>query len=81
MKKRALMTIEQSSVSKKDAEWRKQHACPDPEVFRCNKDGAARIWSVAVQKLPPELLKFALNTVQDALPNPSPNPIYIFVWH
>ena len=51
------------------------------QVFRCNKDGAARIWSVAVQKLPPELLKFALNTVQDALPNPSPNPIYIFVWH
>jgi len=67
-------------VSKDDAEWKKQHAqtlkC---QVFRCNKDGAASIWSVAVQKLPPELLKFALNAMQDTHPNPSPNPIYVGV--
>ena len=48
-------------MSKEDAERRMQHAqtpkCQG-QVFRCSKDGAASIWSVGVQKLPPELLKF-----------------------
>ena len=39
------------------------------QVFRCREDGAASIWSMAVQKLHPELLKFSLNAVQDTLPH------------
>jgi len=39
------------------------------QVFRCSEDGAASTWSTAVQKLPPQLLKFSLNAVQDTLPH------------
>ena len=56
------MTRAKSAVAKEDAERRIQHAKCQGQVFRCGEDGAASIWSVAVQKLPPELLKFALNT-------------------
>ena len=61
-----------SAMAKEDAGKRMQHAraleCQG-QVFRCREDGAASIWSVAVQKLPPELLKFSLNAVQDTLPH------------
>ena len=55
-----------------DAGKRMQHAqsleCQG-QVFRCSEDGAASIWSTAVQKLPPQLLKFSLNAVQVTLPH------------
>ena len=66
------MTRAKSAMAKEDAEKRMKHAqsleCQG-QVFRCSKDGAASIWSKAVQKLPPELLKFSLNAVQDTLPH------------
>ena len=72
MSKRALMTRAKSAMAKEDAEKRMRHAqsleCQG-QVFRCSEDGAASIWSKAVQKLPPELLKFSLNAVQDTLPH------------
>ena len=72
MRKRALMTRAKSAMAKEDAEKRMKHAqsleCQG-QVFRCSEDGAASIWSKAVQKLPPELLKFSLNAVQDTLPH------------
>jgi len=70
MSKRALMTRAKSAIAKEDAGKRMQHAqsleCQG-QVFRCSEDGAASIWSTAVQKLPPQLLKFSLNAVQDTL--------------
>ena len=73
MSKRALMTRAKSAMAKEDAEKRMKHAqsleCQG-QVFRCSEDGAASIWSKAVQKLPLELLKFfSLNAVQDTLPH------------
>ena len=66
------MTRAKSAMAKEDAEKRMKHAqsleCQG-QVFRCSADGAASIWSKAVQKLPPELLKFSLNAVQDTLPH------------
>jgi len=35
--------------------------------LQVREDGAASIWSTAVQKQPPQLLKFSLNAVQDTL--------------
>ena len=39
------------------------------QVFRCCDGGPATIWATAVQQLPPYLLKFSLNAVQDTLPH------------
>ena len=72
MSRHALMARAKSAMAKEDAEKRMQHAksleCQG-QVFRCSEDAAASIWSIAVQNLPPELLKFSLNAVQDTLPH------------
>ena len=66
------MTRTKSAMAKEDVEKRMKHAqsleCQD-QVFRCSEDVTASIWSKAVQELPPELLKFSLNAVQDTLPH------------
>ena len=72
MSKRALLTKAKSAVSKRDTEKRVHHAkslkCQG-QVFRCCDEGPSTIWATAVQQLPPELLKFSLNAVQDILPH------------
>ena len=73
MSKQALMTRAKSAMAKEDAEKRMKHAqsleCRGQQDFRCSEDGAASIWSKAVQKLTLDLLKFSLNAVQDTLPH------------
>ena len=70
--KKALVTKAKATVTEDDARDRLQHAqsleCQG-QVFRCTEEAAANIWSKTVQKLPPDLLKFSLNTVQDTLPH------------
>ena len=72
--KRTLIKKAKDSVIKADVEKRLQHAkslARQGQVFRCSEEHAATIWSIAVGRLPPELLKFSLNAVQDTLPHNS----------
>ena len=70
--KKALVTKAKAVVAEDDARERLQHAqsleCQG-QVMRCTEEDAAKIWSKTVQKLPPDLLKFSLNAVQDTLPH------------
>jgi len=44
---------------------------------RMTEDGADNIWSTAVQKTPPQLLKFFLNAVQDIYSAPQCQLSYV----
>ena len=70
--KKALVTKVKATVTEDDARERLQHAqsleCQG-QVFRCTEEDVANIWSKTVQKLPPDVLKFSLNAVQDTLPH------------
>lgn len=54
-----------------DAEERLDHAkslTKQGELHHLVEENAAALWSEVVQKLPPECIKFALNSAQDTLP-------------
>ena len=72
MTKRAFMRKAKNAVVKEDSDKRERHAkslASQGQVFRCSEDQTDTIWSKSVSKLPPELLKFSLNAVQDTLPH------------
>ena len=67
MSKRALHDEQRAkkASAKKNTEKRLHHA---QLLQQQGQDGAAGIWSKAIQMLPPEV-KFSLNAVQDTLPH------------
>ena len=71
---KALARTAQALVAEEDANQQHEHLCPlssQGGMARCWVGKFPQLWVRAVQNLPPELMKFALNAALDTLPTNS----------
>ena len=66
LKKAKIQTTERESEKRLEHARDQQH---QGQLMRATEDKAARTWSSAVLRLPPEVLSFSLNAGQDTLPH------------
>ena len=73
-KRQALAGAAKSLLAEEDVEGRHEHLCNLPtqgQMARCWEGNSPELWVRAVEGLPPELMKFALNAALDTLPTKS----------